>query len=86
MLSGIACGIISGLGFFLFTSRAKRATHVGLGSYVSAALATWTYCRYQLTKKQIEERQFKAAVQQMILQEGVTSNPQEAVAVKLEDV
>lgn len=43
------------------------------------------YCRYNLTKRLIEERQFKAAIQQRILQEGVTNVPQETVIVKLED-
>lgn len=85
MLFGISSGIISGLGFFLFTSRAKRATHVGLGSYVSATLISWVYCRYQLTKRLIEERRFKAAVQQKILQEGVMNVPQDTTVVKLED-
>lgn len=46
MLSGIYGGIAAGLVTFMFTSRAKLATNVALGSYMGVVVTYWCYCRY----------------------------------------
>lgn len=46
MLNGIYSGLAAGLATFMFTSRAKLATNVALGSYMSVVVTYWCYCRY----------------------------------------
>ncbi|XP_046743036.1 cytochrome c oxidase assembly protein COX20, mitochondrial [Diprion similis] len=53
-LSGITCGIVGGLGTFMFTSKPKLATHVGMASFVSSTWCYFVYCRYTWSKQQAE--------------------------------
>jgi len=55
-LYGIIGGFTMGIGYFLFTSRTSRATHVGAGSFVLITTGFWAFCRYNysVTEKQIE--------------------------------
>jgi len=70
MITGILSGFGSGLVFFLFTSRARRATHFGVGSYCCVALGSWCYCRYKLAQKRAQEQLFRRIIEQKLLLEG----------------
>jgi len=75
MIYGISSGIGAGLAYFLFTSKPRTASHIGVASYCCVTLASWCYCRYQYTQKQIQVRLYKQAIEQQILTEGTNADP-----------
>jgi cytochrome c oxidase assembly protein subunit 20 len=70
LLFGIGGGIGSGLLFFLFTSKIRLASHVGVVSYAGISVAAWSYCRYQMAEADRKQREYRVAIQQKLLIEG----------------
>ncbi|XP_054759894.1 cytochrome c oxidase assembly protein COX20, mitochondrial-like [Lytechinus pictus] len=58
-LYGIGGGFSVGLATFLFTSRVKRSTDMGVLSFVAVTLSSFTYCRYNRAKMTIQQRRFR---------------------------
>ncbi|KAF4528373.1 hypothetical protein B566_EDAN016935 [Ephemera danica] len=51
LLYGMGTGAVSGLAYFMFTSKVRMATHVAYGSFFCTTFIYWTYCRYQWSEK-----------------------------------
>ncbi|XP_041469485.1 cytochrome c oxidase assembly protein COX20, mitochondrial-like isoform X2 [Lytechinus variegatus] len=58
-LYGIGGGFGVGLATFLFTSRVKRSTDMGVLSFIAVTLSSFTYCRYNRAKMTIQQRRFR---------------------------
>jgi len=70
MMTGIGGGIVSGLGYFMLTSRVKRATDVMMGGFCGITLFSFWYCRRGFFAQREEERKLHQAVNARILIEG----------------
>lgn len=70
LLTGIGGGVIAGLGYFMFTSRVKRAADVAILSYVTVTAGRWVHCRHQFEQAKEKEKIFKKAIQERLLVEG----------------
>ncbi|GAB1609731.1 cytochrome c oxidase assembly protein COX20, mitochondrial-like [Argonauta hians] len=68
LLTGLGGGLVGGLAFFLFTSNVRKATHVGVGTYAVLGTVSWCYCRYNFTRIQMQQREFRQAFQSVVIQ------------------
>jgi cytochrome c oxidase assembly protein subunit 20 len=70
---GILGGVGVGLGFFLFTSRVRRAVDIAVYSYGGITVGTWSYCRYERARHNLELARFKHQIREEQLNVGVTN-------------
>ncbi|GAB0094387.1 Cytochrome c oxidase assembly protein COX20, mitochondrial [Sergentomyia squamirostris] len=69
-LYGISGGIAGGFATFLFTSRTRLSSHVGMATFCFTTLAYWTQCRYNWSKTNFEYKQLKRGMQEHAMYEG----------------
>lgn len=70
MLTGISGGIVSGLVYFMFTSRVKKASDVMMGGFCTISLGSFWWCRRQFFAERESELKLHRAVNARILMEG----------------
>ncbi|XP_059617119.1 cytochrome c oxidase assembly protein COX20, mitochondrial [Phlebotomus argentipes] len=69
-LYGIAGGVVTGFGTFLFTSRPKISAHAGVGIFCITTLGYWSQCRYNWSKTNFEYKKMKRGLQDYAMHEG----------------
>ncbi|KAL5008678.1 hypothetical protein ScPMuIL_014259 [Solemya velum] len=69
-LTGITSGLGAGLGYFFWSSNARKSAHIAFGSYFVITTSTWFYCRYRWSADRFRNQQMKTALQTKILAEG----------------
>jgi len=82
-LYGLLGGFGSGVAFFLFTSRVKRAADIAVGTFVTVTGCYWMNCRYKWSKDRFMYQQLKAGLRDYLAKEGVedTTEPEKAESV-----
>lgn len=73
-LYGIGSGFVGGLGYFLFTSNTRMATHVGFSSFIVITLSYWCHCRWQWTKTKFSHGQLQTIMKKHTMSEGTEYN------------
>ncbi|XP_018336877.1 cytochrome c oxidase assembly protein COX20, mitochondrial [Agrilus planipennis] len=69
-LYGIYSGVAAGLVYFLFTSRPRIATRVGVGTFATVNMSYWFWCRYNYSKTKFEMLRVRELLRQHALREG----------------
>uniref|UniRef100_A0A1B6E2A4 Cytochrome c oxidase assembly protein COX20, mitochondrial n=1 Tax=Clastoptera arizonana TaxID=38151 RepID=A0A1B6E2A4_9HEMI len=69
-LYGILGGFTGGLLHFLFTSKVKKSTHVGFGTFWVGTWCYWFYCRHHYNKSEAELIKVRDYLQNKMLEEG----------------
>ncbi|XP_033916936.1 cytochrome c oxidase assembly protein COX20, mitochondrial [Melopsittacus undulatus] len=75
VLYGSVGSLVTGLGYFLATSRVRRSCDFAVGGFICTTLGYWFYCRYNLAQQRIRQRMLKEAVRNKILYEGSHLDP-----------
>lgn len=57
-LYGIGGGLGTGMAVFLFTSRVKRSSDIGVSVFVAVTLLSFVYCRYDRAKMRMNQRRY----------------------------
>ncbi|KAG5676846.1 hypothetical protein PVAND_006653 [Polypedilum vanderplanki] len=83
-LYGIAGGIGTGLGTFMFTSRPGFSTHIGYGTFFFTTLIYWFGCRYNYSNTKFQYSKMKTAMKQQAVFEGTAI--EEEIKKKAESV
>ncbi|GAB6023352.1 hypothetical protein CHUAL_008152 [Chamberlinius hualienensis] len=74
-LTSIPSGMAAGLGYFMFTSKARMAGHVGYGTFFVVTVAYWIRCRYNFSVAKFNYSQLQRKAREMNLLEGTAEIP-----------
>lgn len=69
-MTGILSGLGVGTGYFLFTSRVKRSSDLGVMTFTLVTLGFWIFCRYDYSRKRFKIAQLKHGLKTSVLLEG----------------
>ncbi|XP_059473960.1 cytochrome c oxidase assembly protein COX20, mitochondrial [Neocloeon triangulifer] len=76
-LYGIGTGFAGGLVYFMSTSRASRATHVGFASFFFSTFIYWGVCRYNYAVSKFTTARIREATQ-LPQQRAIVERPVDA--------
>ncbi|XP_030626426.1 cytochrome c oxidase assembly protein COX20, mitochondrial [Chanos chanos] len=75
LLHGAGGSVVSGLAYFLATSRVKRSFDAGVAGFILTTLGSWFYCRYNNAKLRVQQRLIQDGIKKKVMYEGTSLDP-----------